>query len=161
MKTKDILKSDWFQNKNPNWTGNNLSGANLSGADLRGAYLRGADLSGAYLSEAKNIPNHPESLVPNEGDIIGWKKTRQGIVKLLIPAYAARSSATSRKCRAELAIVQEMPKGVKIATSIHDPTFQYKLGATVQPVEPFDTNRWNECGSGIHFYVTRNEAEQH
>ena len=44
-----------------------------------------------------------------EGDIIGYKKCRDGvIVKLLIPIKAKRSHAFGRKCRAEYAKVLEI-----------------------------------------------------
>ena len=49
----------------------NLKGADLRDADLRDADLIGADLHRAYdaqLSIAKT------SILPDEGDIIGWKK---------------------------------------------------------------------------------------
>lgn len=40
-------------------------------ACLLGAYLRGADLRGANLSE---LTVAQTSILPDEGDIIGWKK---------------------------------------------------------------------------------------
>ena len=43
------------------------------------------------------------------------------------------------------------------AYSSFDPDFTYKKGETVH-VEDFDTNRWNECAPGIHFFITRIEA---
>lgn len=90
-----------------------LRGADLHGADLRGADLYGADLHRAYdvqLSIAKI------SILPDEGDIIGWKKAWTDnempptpvIVKLLIPADAQRSNATGRKCRASTARVLDL-----------------------------------------------------
>lgn len=48
-----------------------LRGADLFRADLRGANLRGADLRGANLSE---LTVAQTSILPDEGDIIGWKK---------------------------------------------------------------------------------------
>jgi hypothetical protein len=96
---------------------------------------------------------------PEEGAFIAWKKCDKGIlVKLLIPEDAQRSSATSRKCRASKAIVLEII-GADEAFSEHDPSFRYCKGATVAPTEPFDNDRWNECGTGIHFFITRAEAE--
>ena len=91
----------------------NLKGADLRDADLRGADLRGADLHRAYdvqLSIAKT------SILPDEGDIIGWKKAWTDnetlltpvIVKLLIPSDALRSNATGRKCRASTARVLDL-----------------------------------------------------
>ena len=143
-----------------------LSGANLSDANLRGANLRGADLSGA-----KNIPAltiAKTSIIPDEGDVIGWKKAlaedgTQIIVKLLIPTDAQRSNSTGRKCRASKARVLDIQDmngnslNDTIAHSSHDEGFTYKVGETVQ-VDDFDTNRWNECAPGIHFFITRIEA---
>lgn len=48
-----------------------LSDANLSDADLSAADLRGANLHGANLSE---LTVAQTSILPDEGDIIGWKK---------------------------------------------------------------------------------------
>lgn len=36
-------------------------------------------------------------------------------------------------------------------------TYTHKKGETIH-VEDFDTNRWNECATGIHFFITRIEA---
>ena len=169
-----------------NLSGVNLSGAdlsyailchaNLNRADLRGANLRGADLWSADLSDADlRGVNHVKlslakiSILPDEGDIIGWKKAlaldgAPIIVKLLIPADAQRSNATGRKCRASTARVLDLQdkQGNSLppdttAYSSFDPDFTYKKGETVH-VEDFDTNRWNECAPGIHFFITRIEA---
>ena len=125
----------------------NLSGANLCWADLSGADLRGA----------KNIPVSvfAVTIIAAEGDLIGYKKLASGMIcKLRIPAEAKRSNATGRKCRAEYAVVLEGN-----GFSQHDPGFEYRVGETVRPREPFDDDRWNECASGIHFFLTRQEAE--
>ena len=139
--------------------GADLRGAYLSYADLRGAGLRGADLShadlrGAGLTDAKGLE---QTYIVCEGDLIGYKKLADGtICKLLIPAASKRSNATGRKCRAEYAVVIE-GEGV----SSYDPTFVYKIGETVRPCGPFNEDRWNECASGIHFFITRKEAEEY
>ena len=160
-----------------NLRGADLSGANLRGADLSGANLRWASLSGADLSEADlsganlsgadlsgaiidDIAAARLSITP-EGDIVAYKMTRQGVVTLRIPADARRSNATGRKCRAEFAVVIGMPQGVTEANSLHDVSFVYTLGAIVRSTEPWCENRWDECASGIHFYLTRAEAEAH
>ena len=154
-----------------NLYGANLRGANLYGADLSEADLSGANLSGANLWCAKNIPAltiAKTSIIPDEGDVIGWKKAlaedgTQIIVKLLIPTDAQRSNSTGRKCRASKAKVLDIQdmngNSLKntIAYSIHDVDFTYKVGETVQ-VDDFDTNRWDECAPGIHFFITRIEA---
>ena len=143
-----------------------LRGADLRGADLRGANLFLADLRGANLSE---LTVAQTSILPDEGDIIGWKKAlaldgAPIIVKLLIPSDAKRSNSTGRKCRANKARILDLQdrQGNSLppdttAYSSFDPDFTYKKGETVH-VEDFDTNRWNECAPGIHFFITRIEA---
>lgn len=156
-----------------------LSGANLHGADLRRANLYGADLSDANLSGAdlsraslSELTIAQTSIIPDDGDIIGWKKTYADnktpiIVKLLIPADAQRSNSTGRKCRASKARILDLQdmQGNSLppdttAHSEHDSDFTYKKGETVH-VEDFDTNRWNECAPGIHFFITRIEAVEY
>ena len=146
-----------------------LSDADLRSADLSAADLHGANLHGANLSE---LTVAQTSILPDEGDIIGWKKaiTLDGapiIVKLLIPADAQRSNATGRKCRASTARVLDLQdkQGNSLppdttAYSSYDPDFTYKKGETVH-VEDFDTNRWDECAPGIHFFITRIEAVEY
>ena len=155
-----------------NLHGADLRYANLHGADLRGANLRGADLCGADLPKLIIAQTR---ILPDEGDIIGWKKAyvddtmppRPVIVKLLIPADAQRSNGTGRKCRASTARVLDLQdkQGNSLppdttAYSRYDTDFTYKKGETVH-VENFDTNRWNECAPGIHFFITRIEAAEY
>ena len=146
----------------------NLRGADLRGANLRGANLHDADLLDAKLQDAKNVPAYViniTNIIP-EGSIIGWKRTNEGIVKLRISHSTKRSNATTRKCRAAEAKVLELqtldgkPYGGEYMTSKHDPTFEYRIGEVVKPDKPFDEDRWNECSTGIHFFITRYEAEQ-
>ena len=143
-------------------SGANLSGANLSGAYLRDAYLHGGNLSGADLRGAKEVPYIP-MVCPEEGVFIGWKKAGDKIVKLRIPEDALRSSATTRKCRCNKAEVVEIYNidgtiaDERIVSSNYDSSFTYEVGKTVE-VQDFDTNRWNECAKGIHFFINRQEA---
>ena len=51
--------------------------------------------------------------------------------------------------------------GADEAVSEHDSDFKYKKGELVKPKETFSDNWMKECGSGIHFYITRVEAENH
>ena len=140
----------------------NLFGANLFRASLSGANLSGAKLFGASLFGVKNIPAiaiAKTTIVP-EGDLRVWKKCRSGvIVHLAIPAAAKRSNASDRKCRAEFADVLDVI-GADVGVSLHDGVTAYRKGERVT-CDSWDDDRWQECGGGIHFYLTRLEAEEH
>ena len=152
-----------------NLRGADLRGANLRGADLRGADLRGADLKWANLSEADLSEAHINWPIacPEKGSFIGFKKARtvnnKYIVELEIQADSERCSATSRKCRCSKAKVISITNldgsqaDIKEVVSSYDKTFKYRIGEIVE-VTNFDPNRWNECSTGIHFFITRQEA---
>jgi hypothetical protein len=140
--------------------GASLARANLADANLTGAYLAGASLAGAYLAGAKNaeLVIARTRILP-EGDIIGWKKCKANvIVKLRIPAEAKRSHAFGRKCRAEYADVLEVFGADEGVTNNHGPETVYRPGTRVLP-DSFCENWQNECSNGIHFFITREEAE--
>ena len=172
LKGADLTGADlrWANLKGANLKGASLYGANLYGANLYRANLKGAnlyeaDLSEAYLGGVKNLSL--PIVAPEKGSFIGYKKCRDGlIVELEIPEDALRSSATTRKCRCSKAKVLSITNldGSKSkcteATSKRDSSFVYKVGETVE-VTNFDPNRWNECSTGIHFFVTREEAEKY
>lgn len=107
---------------------------------------------------------------PEKGSFTAFKKAKlyndnNCIVELQVPADALRSSATTRKCRvskAKVVAVYTMDgKSIKQnAYSIQTRSFVYKIGKIVE-VKNFDKNRWNECSTGIHCFITKREAEQY
>ena len=151
-----------------------LCDANLCDADLRCADLRNADLCDANLCDADLRCASMDQMIwnihtafyplqcPDSGSYIGYKKASGLVVELEIPADARRSSATSRKCRASKAKVLSItdingnPGGDQVRSNF-DPNFVYAIGETVE-VTDFDDNRWNECSTGIHHFITRAEA---
>ncbi len=138
-----------------------LRGANLCNATLRGANLRGANLCDATLrgADLTELQKGQLSITP-DGDLIGWKKCKGGvIVKLKIPSTAKRSNATGRKCRAELVEVLEV-FGAETGISSHDNKTVYVKGQTVK-CDSWCEDRWIECAGGIHFFITRTEAENY
>ena len=170
----------WSANiSNANLRYADLRCAKLSGADLRCAKLIDANLSGANLSGA-NLwytdlwnSNFNDTKIdfpiacPEKGSFVAFKKVKDDyIVELLIPEDARRCSATSNKCRCDKAKVLSITKldgtsdGVDTVYSIHDEAFAYKIGEIVE-VKDFDDDRWNECSTGIHFFVTRQEAVEY
>lgn len=147
-----------------------LSYADLRGANLDDVNLCGADLYGADLYGAKNINTvywnentkffRPQC--PEHGAYIAYKKANGLIVELEIPTDALRSSATTHKCRASKARVISItdsngnPAGDSVPSN-YDQGFIYKIGEVIK-VPNFDKNRWNECGPGIHHFMTRKDA---
>ena len=147
----------------------NLCEANLKGADLSHADLNYANLMGANLKQV-NLDNVRYNACtsffalqcPEEGSFIGYKKARGRIVKLLITEDAERSNTTTRKCRCSKAKVlsitnKENTKEYDKVRSDFNYSFIYKVGEIVE-VKDFDENRWEECSTGIHFFLTRDEA---
>ena len=142
-----------------------LRNANLSNTDLDSIKLKYTNLSNAnlhninmYVTTAFILPQ-----CPSEGSFVAWKKAGNMIVKLLVTEDAKRSSATTLKCRCSKARVLRIEnidgsesKLQEVASS-YDDEFIYRVGETVE-VEDFDDNRWNECSSGIHFFIAREMA---
>jgi hypothetical protein len=136
----------------------NLSGANLSGADLRSTNL--SEIKTNYQTLFFNIS------CPEIGSFVGYKKANGYIIKLSIPATAKRLSATSYKCRCDKAKVLSIENldgtksNLKEIDSNYDDRFIYEIGKIVE-VDNFDENRWNECSTGIHFFINRLNAVNH
>lgn len=139
-----------------------LQGANLYGADLQGAYLQGANLQGANLEganlEGATLPHF--SIVPEEGGFYAWKKTSRGVIKIYVPADAKRcNSLVSRKCRASKIKVISGDGIGGCSPNITRRALTYNKGATVEADE-WDDDIRVECTHGIHFFMTKKEAEQ-
>ena len=153
----------------------NLSNANLSNADLRYANLRYANLSNADLSNADlryaNLFNADLSEVEKirKGVIIDkpvrvFKKcVKNNIVELELLKGSIVFSINNKKCRtnkAKVISINEMcEKGLKCCSSYND-KFIYEVGKTVE-VKDFDLMYNVECSSGIHFFWTKEEAEDY
>ena len=147
--------------RNADLTYANLIYANLNFADLTNADLNFASLYGVNLYGVKNL--FVPLACPEKGSFIGFKKAHHLIIELEIPSDARRSSATGRKCRCDKAkvlsitTVDDEEINLTQIESNFDSNFVYKVGEIVE--EPnFNTNRFNECASGIHFFITRQEA---
>ena len=173
LREADLKLSD-LSRANLGWAklcGSDIREANLSDAYLIGAHLNRANLIGANLSRAnlRGANLYKAKLdwplvCPEKGSFVGYKKCRANlIVKLEIPEDALKSSATTGKCRCSKAKVLSITDldgsevNVEYAVSKKDSGFLYKVGEVVS-VNDFDTNRWNECSTGIHFFMTREEA---
>ena len=136
-----------------------LSGWNLSNVRDAAEMFRYTGIS--YNALDAFIP----TACPREGAFIGYKKCWGGrIVQLEVPEDARRSSAYGRKCRCDRARVLNLwtkyGDETGCALSCFDNSFVYWKGETVE-VSDFDNNRFNECSSGIHLFMSREEAESY
>lgn len=142
--------------------------ANLICADLRNCNLchanfRCCNLWKANLVGAKDVPYIPLRC-PSDGVFIGWKRVKDVLIKLEIPADAKRSSATTRKCRCEKAKVLGFydslgSQELNMTELVNDryEKCKYVKGEMVYP-DYFDDNRWDECSHGIHFFINKQDA---
>lgn len=97
-----------------------------------------------------------------KGRFTGWKKLRNDYTaKLLIKGDVVGS--TTRKYRTNAARVIAIYNGdkkVDYGYSLYDSKFMYKVGAEIT-TDMFDQNPTTACGHGIHFFMTRIDAEQY
>ena len=99
---------------------------------------------------------------PEKGSFIGYKKAGKCIVELLILDDSKRVSATTTRCRADKARVLEIRDIetnalVDEVCSDYDSNFVYKTGEIIY-VKDFDNDRWNTFTTGIHFFISKDEA---
>ena len=134
----------------------NLSCANLIDADLSNADLSCANLRGANLRGAKGALIEFRKGKMLTEDIIGYKKCRDDvIIKLLIPRGAIVFSINGNKYRTNKAKVLEI-EGADRAISNYK-YMSYYVGDEFT-VYDFNCEYNAECASGIHFFMTKEEA---
>lgn len=139
---------------------NDLSEANISGCNMYAAILECANLEGIISNEeTKWFHMH----CPETGPMLGYKKCfNERLVQLLIPADAKRTSATMASCRCSKAKVLtiksfDYTQSYEEAWSLVDENFVYRVGEWIE-VKDFNEDRWFDSTTGIHFWLTREEA---
>ena len=153
--------------KNADLRFSNLSNTNLNDTNLSNVNLRYTDLNN---TKYNHLTSFFALQCPEKGSFIAYKKALsiennnevEVIVELLVMEDSERSSATSRKCRFShtktLSITSLDGKiNYSIAHSMKYSDFIYEVGKE-NTVDDFDKNRWNECSTGIHGFITREEA---
>ena len=138
-----------------------LTSANLTRADLTGAYLTGADLTRADLTDTILDENEQcRKGVTLTEQITGYKKSNEGkIITLEIPIGAKVFSINNYKRRTNKCKVIDM-QGETELCSIYYADFKYHVGDEIE-IEDFDERYNIECSAGIHFFLTREEAEKY
>ena len=164
LKNANLYRADlsWANLEGADLTNANLEYAILYSANLDGSFITGAKVHGANIFGAKNIPFIPLSC-PSEGAFTAWKKVDgYFLVKLQIPEDARRSSATTRNCRCDKAMVLDITsldgeEHYNEVVNYNYTTTVYKVGEMVYP-NSFDDYRWLECSTGIHFFINKEDA---
>ena len=167
----DGVRKDGFHKK---LTGRASIGLTGDVSGLRGnvSGLRGnvsgltGDISGLRgdISDIKIMASITQ-VCPQEGSFIAWKKCADGVIaKLEIPADAERLTYIgSRKCRCSKALVVSLTaqdgSTFPAIEGLRDKSFVYKVGECAVP-DSFDPDIRIECSHGIHFFITREEAER-
>ena len=163
----------WFEGcsfRGTNFQYSNLRTCALRYQDMTGANIEGADLFAAVLEYTKldDIIHNDETKwfklhCPETGPFLGYKKCfGNRLVQLLIPADAKRTSATRPSCRCSKAKVLtiksfDYKQEYDEAWSLVDENFVYRKGQWVEVLD-FNEDRWQDSTTGIHFWLTREEA---
>lgn len=131
--------------------------ANLSDANLSDAILSDAILNNANLDKKEKIR---QGIVLDES-MIGYKKAvtdgKKVIVTLEIPKNAIVFSINNKKCRTNICKVVDIEGDFNKAYSSYDNKFVYEKGKTIR-IKDFNLQYNVECGTGIHFFRTKQEA---
>ena len=138
----------------------NMCYADMSYANMRGVDMSGTNMNGVNMSYAnvRGIDRLRKGIKLSE-PIIGWKKCKNNVlVKLEIPRGAIVFSINNSKCRTDKAKVLEIIGGDR-AYSNHK-FFSYYVGDIIE-VFNFNCEYNVECAKGIHFFKTREEAENY
>jgi len=138
--------------------------ANLENADLSKIIFESRpDFMDAKLTGAK-LPDY--LIVPKEGSFIGYKKVRGNVILKLEILGNRMNSLGSRKCRTDKVRVLESLGGGSRSRhdysgfrSRHDYNFIYQIGKIAKA--PLDSDIRVECASGIHFFMTEQEAREY
>ena len=116
--------------------------------------------------QVKNINCKCKQFIPQDTELIGWKKALNDksvvLVKLRIPADAKRVGGEDFKCRCNKAEVLDIfglmdnRKHYNSCYSSYNPNFKYVVGEVVE--SEYDENPIVTCSKGIHFFLDKNLA---
>jgi AraC-like DNA-binding protein/quercetin dioxygenase-like cupin family protein len=149
LQNSDLRVADFMQS--------DLTQADFRNSKLGDASLRDANITSTYFD--------PRPKAPEKGSFVGWKKVydEQGnplIATVLIPEDAKRTTPLfGRRCRAEFVKVLGFSRSVSFAKCRFYPKI-YRVGEIVRTGYYYDSDVQVGNTRGIHFFLTREEAEQ-
>lgn len=142
-------------------------GANLYRASLKDSVILndvsiyGANIFGCNLSGVHNLPTIP-MVCPDHSIFNGWKIVDDCIIELAIPTLAKRLSTYNGRCRADkvyvISIYDTVAKCYRdnVINTDYDECV-YEVGTIVE-ADKFDTDRNNDEGHGIYFFLDKQQA---
>ena len=150
----------------------NLTEASFEGADLDGASFAQANLTGANLQDTNIITAEFDNTVgiypvcPTHGNFIGWTigedfRGEECLVEVFIPAWARRSSGTTRKCRTEALVVNSVerlkdgynPFGVPLRFRDYILTKNEVIRDN-----DYEVDRFKVSSTDLYFWISKEEA---
>ena len=153
----------------------NLTEASFEGADLDGASFAQANLTEANLQDTNIITAEFDNTVgiypvcPTEGEFTGWTigedfKGNECLVEVFIPAWADRSSGTTRKCRAEALVIKSLELlsdgGDALFIRLKHRDFGFAIGQELYDSD-FEYNRFKVSSTDLYFWISKEEALAH
>lgn len=153
----------------------NLTEASFEGADLEGASFVQANLTEANLQDTNIITAEFDNTVgiypvcPTEGEFTGWTigedfKGNECLVEVFIPAWADRSSGTTRKCRAEALVIKSLELlsdgGDALFMRLKHRDFGFAVGQELYDSN-FEVDRFKTSSADLYFWISKEEALAH
>lgn len=153
----------------------NLTEASFEGADLDGTSFAQANLTEANLQDTNIITAEFDNTVgiypvcPTEGEFTGWTigedfKGNECLVEVFIPAWADRSSGTTRKCRAEALVIKSLEllsDGVDaLFMRLKHRDFGFAVGQELYDSN-FEVDRFKTSSADLYFWISKEEALAH
>ena len=103
-------------------------------------------------------------MCPTEGSFIGWtigedEEGNDCLVGVSIPAWAQRSSGTTRKCRAEMLFIESIER----LKDGHEPTevtlkFRDCILKDIAHDTDFEIDRFKVSSTDLYFWISKEEA---
>ena len=153
----------------------NLTESSFEGADLGEASFAQANLTEANLQDTNIITAEFDNTVgiypvcPTEGEFTGWTigedfKGNECLVEVFIPAWADRSSGTTRKCRAEALVIKSLELlsdgGDALFMRLKHRDFGFAVGQELYDSN-FEVERFKTSSADLYFWISKEEALAH
>ena len=153
----------------------NLTEASFEGANLDGASFAQANLTEASLQDTNIITAEFDNTIgiypvcPDTGSFIGWtigedEEGNECLVEVFIPAWADRSSGTTRKCRAEALVIKSLELlsdgGDALFMRLKHRDFGFAVGQELYDSD-FEVDRFKTSSADLYFWISKEEALAH